>query len=186
MPCWRTSTAPNLNPLEEAAAYQQLLDEFGVTHDELASRDRSHSRPQISQRDPPPAPADPGTAAGGAPGCCPPVTPERCCPWRGARRTAGGVGRADCGGGSVGARHREEAVTPGQPERPERSAAHRTQADPDTGSAGRCRTALSTRLRYPGDRQFGQTLGQDRAWKGIRHWSTICSGIVELMNSAKQ
>src|SRR5262249_41651937 len=25
-----------LNPLEEAAAYQQLLDEFGVTHDELA------------------------------------------------------------------------------------------------------------------------------------------------------
>src|SRR6202000_1286312 len=27
-----------LNPLEEAAAYQQLLDEFGVTHDELAVR----------------------------------------------------------------------------------------------------------------------------------------------------
>jgi ParB family chromosome partitioning protein len=27
-----------LNPLEEAAAYQQLLDEFGVTHDELAAR----------------------------------------------------------------------------------------------------------------------------------------------------
>ena len=26
-----------LNPLEEAAAYQQLLDEFGVTHDELAA-----------------------------------------------------------------------------------------------------------------------------------------------------
>jgi ParB family chromosome partitioning protein len=27
-----------LNPLEEAAAYQQLLDEFGVTHEELAAR----------------------------------------------------------------------------------------------------------------------------------------------------
>ncbi|MUM30114.1 ParB/RepB/Spo0J family partition protein, partial [Mycolicibacterium sp. CBMA 295] len=27
-----------LNPLEEAAAYQQLLDEFDVTHDELAAR----------------------------------------------------------------------------------------------------------------------------------------------------
>ncbi|GAA0507963.1 chromosome partitioning protein ParB [Saccharopolyspora subtropica] len=27
-----------LNPLEEAAAYQQLLDEFGVTHDQLADR----------------------------------------------------------------------------------------------------------------------------------------------------
>ncbi len=25
-----------LNPLEEAAAYQQLLDDFGCTHDELA------------------------------------------------------------------------------------------------------------------------------------------------------
>jgi ParB family chromosome partitioning protein len=34
-----------LNPLEEAAAYQQLLEEFGVTHEELATRigrSRSH------------------------------------------------------------------------------------------------------------------------------------------------
>ncbi len=37
----------NLNPLEEAAAYQQLLDDFGCTHDELATRIR-RSRPQIS------------------------------------------------------------------------------------------------------------------------------------------
>ncbi len=36
-----------LNPLEEAAAYQQLLDDFGCTHDELATR-LSRSRPQIS------------------------------------------------------------------------------------------------------------------------------------------
>jgi len=36
-----------LNPLEEAAAYQQLLDEFGVTHDQLASR-IGRSRPLIS------------------------------------------------------------------------------------------------------------------------------------------
>jgi ParB family chromosome partitioning protein len=36
-----------LNPLEEAAAYQQLLDEFGTTHDELAQR-LGRSRPQIS------------------------------------------------------------------------------------------------------------------------------------------
>jgi ParB family chromosome partitioning protein len=36
-----------LNPLEEAAAYQQLLEEFGVTHDELAQR-IGRSRPQIS------------------------------------------------------------------------------------------------------------------------------------------
>ncbi|GAA4824683.1 hypothetical protein GCM10023353_37260 [Tomitella cavernea] len=36
-----------LNPLEEASAYQQLLEEFGVTHDELASR-IGRSRPVIS------------------------------------------------------------------------------------------------------------------------------------------
>jgi ParB family chromosome partitioning protein len=37
----------NLNPLEEAAAYQQLLEEFNVTHDELATR-LGRSRPVIS------------------------------------------------------------------------------------------------------------------------------------------
>ncbi|HEY0697785.1 MAG TPA: ParB/RepB/Spo0J family partition protein [Micromonospora sp.] len=37
----------NLNPLEEAAAYQQLLEEFGVTHEDLARR-IGRSRPQIS------------------------------------------------------------------------------------------------------------------------------------------
>jgi len=36
-----------LNPLEEAAAYRQLLDDFGCTQDELATR-ISRSRPQIS------------------------------------------------------------------------------------------------------------------------------------------
>jgi ParB family chromosome partitioning protein len=36
-----------LNPLEEAAAYQQLLEDFGCTHDELAAR-IARSRPQIS------------------------------------------------------------------------------------------------------------------------------------------
>lgn len=37
----------DLNPLEEAAAYQQLLEEFDVTHDELAAR-LGRSRPVIS------------------------------------------------------------------------------------------------------------------------------------------
>lgn len=36
-----------LNALEEAAAYQQLLDDFGCSHDELADR-IGRSRPQIS------------------------------------------------------------------------------------------------------------------------------------------
>ena len=36
-----------LNPLEEASAYAQLLEDFGCTHDELAAR-IGRSRPQIS------------------------------------------------------------------------------------------------------------------------------------------
>ena len=36
-----------LNPLEEAAAYSQMLEDFGCTHEELASR-IGRSRPQIS------------------------------------------------------------------------------------------------------------------------------------------
>ena len=39
-----------LNPLEEAAAYQQLLDDFGCTHEELATPDRPQSRPQSATR----------------------------------------------------------------------------------------------------------------------------------------
>lgn len=37
----------DLNPLEEAAAYQQLLDDFGCTQDELSHR-IGRSRPQVS------------------------------------------------------------------------------------------------------------------------------------------
>jgi ParB family transcriptional regulator, chromosome partitioning protein len=37
----------DLNPLEEAAAYQQMLEDFGCTQEELASRIK-RSRPQIS------------------------------------------------------------------------------------------------------------------------------------------
>jgi ParB family chromosome partitioning protein len=36
-----------LNPLEEAAAYQQLLEDFGATHEELADR-IGRSRPQVT------------------------------------------------------------------------------------------------------------------------------------------
>jgi ParB family chromosome partitioning protein len=51
-----------LNPLEEAAAYDQLLQDFGCTHDELAGR-IGRSRPQISNtlrllKLPPLVPAD--------------------------------------------------------------------------------------------------------------------------------
>src|SRR5262249_46644607 len=36
-----------LNPLEEAAAYQQLLDDFGATHEQLAQK-VGRSRPHIT------------------------------------------------------------------------------------------------------------------------------------------
>src|SRR6476646_5459959 len=47
-----------LNPLDEAAAYQQLLDDFGATHDELAhkvGRSRSHISNTIRLLNLPPA-----------------------------------------------------------------------------------------------------------------------------------
>ena len=52
-----------LNPLEEAAAYGQLLEDFGCTHEELAQR-IGRSRPQISQH-PAAAQALPGRPAPG-------------------------------------------------------------------------------------------------------------------------
>src|SRR3712207_8217302 len=36
-----------LNPLEDAAAYQQLLEEFGATHEELATK-IGRTRPQVT------------------------------------------------------------------------------------------------------------------------------------------
>ena len=68
-----------LNPLEEAAAYGQLLEDFGCTHEELAQR-IGRSRPQISQHAAP-AQALPGRpAAGRLPACSRPGTPARCSP----------------------------------------------------------------------------------------------------------
>ena len=52
-----------LNPLEEAAAYQQLLDDFGCTHEELAGPDRPE--PPADQQHAAAAQALPGGAAAG-------------------------------------------------------------------------------------------------------------------------
>ncbi len=67
-----------LNALEEAAAYQQLLDDFGCTQDELATR-IGRSRPQISNtlrllRLPRSSPA------ASPPACSRPGTPALCSP----------------------------------------------------------------------------------------------------------
>ena len=52
-----------LNPLEEAAAYAQMLEDFGCTHDELAGADRPVAA--ADQQHPPAAQALPGRAAPG-------------------------------------------------------------------------------------------------------------------------
>ena len=103
-----------LNPLEEAAAYQQLLDEFGVTHDELAAR-IGRSRPLITNMIRLlrlPIAVQRRVAAGVlSAGPRPRVALAR----RRARK-AGGTRRAHRRRGPVGARHRG-GRHPGQPRR---------------------------------------------------------------------
>ena len=124
-----------LNPLEEAAAYQQLLDEFGVTHDELAAR-IGRSRPLITnmirllrlpiavQR----RVAAGVLSAGHARALLGPG---------GRPRAAGGARRAHRRRGLVGARDRGSGH-PGEPRRRRHAARAAAQADPDAGPAGRC------------------------------------------------
>ena len=76
-PWSRTSTAQDLNPLEEAAAYQQLIEDFGLTHEEVARRvGKSRSAVTNTLRLFQLPPAHP--AAGGRRRSCPPGTPGRC------------------------------------------------------------------------------------------------------------
>ena len=147
-----------LNPLEEAAAYQQLLEEFDVTHDELAAR-IGRSRPVITNM----------------------IRLLRL-PIAVQRRVAAGVlsagharallslearpggsgraGRAHRRGGVVGAGHRGggHARQPVGRQGAQRAA---TQADPDARTPGCRRTALE-HLRHPGDGEPRQAQGQDR------------------------
>ena len=92
-----------LDPLEEAAAYQQLLDDFGATHEQLAQK-IGRSRPHISNTlrllNLPPA-VQKRVAAGRAQRrpCPGPARPGR-------PRGAGSPGRPDRGRGPVGPRRR--------------------------------------------------------------------------------
>ena len=159
-----------LNPLEEAAAYQQLLDEFGVTHDELASR-IGRSRPLITN-----------------------MIRLLKLPIAVQRRVAAGVlsagharallsleagaeaqeelaGRIVAEGLSV--RATEEAVTLANRGGATAAGAAAAQADPDARSAGRRRAPVE-RLRHAGDGQPRQAQGQDR--RGVRFGGRSCSG----------
>ena len=116
-----------LNPLEEAAAYQQLLDEFGVTHDELAIAHRPVASAD-HQHDPAAAAADRGAAARGGRGAVGRARPRAAGPRR-RPRTAGGARGAHRRRGAFGARHRggRHAGQPREaPRRPRRRAASRS------------------------------------------------------------
>ena len=92
-----------LNPLEEAAAYQQLLEEFGVTHDELADR-LGRSRPVITNTIrllKLPVPVQRRVAAGVLS-----AGHARALLGLDDAGAAGGAGRPDRGRGAVGAGHR--------------------------------------------------------------------------------
>lgn len=81
-----------LNPLEEASAYQQLLEDFGITQEELATR-IGRSRPQISNTIrllKLPVPVQQRVAVA----CSPPVTPARSSAWRPPRRCSGWLTRS--------------------------------------------------------------------------------------------
>ena len=66
-----------LNPLEEAAAYRQLLDDFGCTHDELAGR-IGRSRAADQQHAAAAQPLSRRPASGGSRACSAPATPGPC------------------------------------------------------------------------------------------------------------
>ena len=98
-----------LDPLEEAAAYRQLLDDFGATHEQLAQR-IGRSRPHISNTlrllSLPPA-VQKRVAAGGSSR----ATRARCSPRRSARPRA--AGSADVAEG-LSVRMVEEIVALGE------------------------------------------------------------------------
>ena len=147
-----------LNPLEEAAAYQQLLEEFGATHEELAAR-IGRSRPQVTNTirllNLPIAGAAPGRgrrALGGArPGA---ARPRR-------RRTRRRSSRPDRGRGAVGAGHRGTGALHQRGARPRHRAGRRPGAArisaPAIGElADKLSDAFDTRVRVDLGRRKGK------------------------------
>ena len=147
-----------LNPLEEAAAYQQLLDEFDVTHDELAAR-IGRSRPLITNMIrllKLPIPVQRRVAAGVlSAGHARALLSLEAGP-----EAQEELASTDRRGGPVGAGHRGGGHS-GQSRRHDHSGAPAPQADSDAWPPRRCRPPVE-RFRHPGDGQPRQTQGQDR------------------------
>ena len=129
----------DLSPLEEAGAYQQLIEDFGLTHDELATRvgrepggDHQHAAP---------VPAASGHPAarrrGPAVGRSRPSVARHARPW-----VSGGVGQAGRRRRAVGPRRRGGGARP-------------------AGSGGRSRRVRpSRRLRAPGVLELEELLSE--------------------------
>ena len=92
-----------LNPLEEAAAYDQLLQDFSCTHEQLADR-IGRSRPQVSNTLRLLKLSPSGAAAGGGRRALRRARPRAAV--RGRRGGAGPAGAPHRGRGAVGARGR--------------------------------------------------------------------------------
>ena len=147
-----------LNPLEEAAAYQQLLDEFGTTHEELASRiGRSRSAGHATRSGC--STCRCRCSAGSPPACCPRATPGRCSRWttptRRTRWPPGSSPRAcRCG------RSRSSSRSPGTRSRPPAGRADRAASR--APALDRPRRPALRQLRHPGQGRARPAQGQDR------------------------
>ena len=147
----------NLNPLEEAAAYQQLLEEFGATHEELARR-IGRSRPQISNTirllNLPAAGAAPGrrrrALRRARPGAARP----------GRLRGPGAARDSDRRRRAVGPRHRGAGVARRSPTAPAKKAAPKRRAKPHapalTDLADRLSDRFDTRVKVDIGRSKGK------------------------------
>ena len=103
-----------LNPLEEAAAYHQMLDDFGCTHEELASGSvapgrRSATRSGCSSSHRP-------SSAGSPPACSRPGTPAPCSRSRTPRsRTGSRRASSPRASACAGSRRSSRSARPGRP-----------------------------------------------------------------------
>ena len=156
-----------LNPLEEAAAYQQLLEEFGATHEELASK-IGRSRSQVTNTIrllKLPVKVQTRVAAGV-------ISAGHARALLGSRRRRG-AGRArhpDRRRGHVGARHRG-----GGRHGRRRAAGHQAADPPDLRP--RCRGARLAAVRHVRDQgPDPDRPGQGDASSSSSDRSTTCSG----------
>ena len=146
-----------LNPLEEAAAYQQLLEEFEVTHEELANR-IGRSRPVVTNMIrllKLPMPVQRRVAAGVLS-----AGHARALLSLEAGADAQEVMAARIVAEGMSVRATEEAVTLANRADNEIAPAAEAQAHRDAGSAGCGRAAVGL-VRHPGDCQSGQAEGKD-------------------------